>query len=84
MSQCSTCRAAIRWVVMATGRRMRIDAEPHPEGNVRVLDDGRAEVLSGAVLDGLRRRGIIDGATELFRSHFATCPNAAAHRRRGK
>lgn len=87
-SRCRSCGAAIVWAtVAASGRTMPVDAEAHDEGTVRFVVDERipgpaVQVLAGDELARARveRRGV------LFRSHFATCPNARAQRRdrRGK
>jgi hypothetical protein len=62
--------AAIRWVVMLpSGKNMPLDAAPSPKGTITVDDDGRARV------------DLLPGRAK-FTSHFATCPNAAKHRRR--
>lgn len=52
---------------------MPLDAEPSQDGNVR-LADGRAEVLGP--LEATASREV------LYLSHFATCPQAASHRKR--
>lgn len=64
----------------ATGRRMPVDAEPAPlRGNVWVVGhaaDGtpKVEVRSGPSL-------LTGTSSGPYLSHFATCPNAADHRR---
>lgn len=70
-AHCSSCGAEIYWVITGKGRRMPVDCNV-PGGQVPF---GRtaigAEQLDGpdAILDG---KGI---------SHFATCPQAAQHRK---
>jgi hypothetical protein len=54
-------------------RSMPVDALPAADGNVLVLADGKARVLTAA------ERGRYVGT--LYKSHFATCPQAAQHRR---
>lgn len=81
VSRCRSCRAAIVWAtVTASGKTMPVDASAHAEGTVRFVSGTATgpsvEVLGGDAL--LRARG--EGAP-LFRSHFATCPQAASHRR---
>lgn len=49
---------------------MPLDEKPVADGNV-VLIDGRAHVLSS-----------MDGHYTRYKSHFATCPQAASWRRR--
>jgi hypothetical protein len=75
---CGSCDAPITWAMLPSGKLMPLDATPVPDGNIaaRRLDNGdlHARVLkNGDELADGERRGT---------SHFATCPNAAAHRRR--
>lgn len=82
VSRCRSCGAAIIWAtVTPSGKTMPVDAEPHPEGTVRWHQDGGnvVEVLGGELLATVREIGAAIGA--MHRSHFATCPNAAAHRK---
>jgi len=72
-STCKSCRASIRWVRMSGVRPMPVDALPAADGNVLVLADGKARVLKA------EERGRYVGT--LYKSHFATCPHAAGHRR---
>lgn len=90
-STCRSCNAPIRWVLTGDGKRMPLDLEPVETGNVEVvgetrrhLEDGGIEVTpvvrvlkkgEGETLPGL-------APPERYVSHFATCPNAAQHRRR--
>lgn len=71
------CRAVIRWVLTEGGRRMPIDRDPHPAGNiVRVDIPGvgvRARVLGGGQLP-------VEPPTKAYRSHYATCPDAELFR----
>jgi hypothetical protein len=59
---------------------MPVDLDPHPEGNVRLVD--RPGTAPSAVVlrveDLTRSRAL---GEHLYRSHFVTCPNAARHRR---
>lgn len=75
-STCKSCGAAIRWVTMPSGKRMPLDAAPHPDGHIAIHSDGlRAAVLSTIELAEYR------GRVDLYRSHFATCPQADRHRK---
>lgn len=80
MSACRSCDAPILWATnVVTGRRLPLDPAPDLErGNVIVdprTDPARCKVLDQEASAQARREG---AAT--YRSHFATCPNAAAHR----
>jgi hypothetical protein len=72
--KCRSCQKPLRWIVTNRGRRMPVDFYPHEDGNIVVHPDGRADVYQGTPST------IPDGTTLHF-SHFATCPNADAHRR---
>lgn len=84
---CRSCGAPIRWAVTTNGRRIPIDAEPHPEGNLaiagqgaggRISFDPTVRLIPKAQLDDFRQK---HPGTPLYLSHFATCPNADTHRR---
>lgn len=82
MSRCRSCGAEIRWIKTFSGKQMPVDAEP-----VRFFPDGEGRDMfvmkHGAVVSGTRA-GIDDDHTYVgFISHFATCPNADKHRKRG-
>lgn len=73
MSTCGSCGAAIEWVTTETNARpMPLDAEPRDDGNIVVIDDLFGHKLARYVPAGEGDRV----------SHFATCPDAASHRRR--
>ena len=72
MSACRSCGHPIVWAKHPeTGKAMPIDDASHPLGNVRLNDDGTFTVLGGTRWENSRNQG-----EALFRSHFATCPNA--------
>jgi hypothetical protein len=48
---------------------MPLDPEPHPTGNM-------------ALVDGVAHFVAPDGKDARYRSHFATCPDADKHRRK--
>jgi hypothetical protein len=76
---CESCDAEVFWVrIQPSGKAMLVNAAPQPGGNVEVLDtDG-----------GLRARVVKAGEPTVtghrYRSHFATCPRAAKHRKRDR
>lgn len=78
---CDSCGAPITWASTSTGKRMPVDRDPHPDGNVMLRPRQRGEGLEATVLGPLDRleQGRVH---QLYRPHFATCPNAARHRRR--
>lgn len=75
---CDSCDAEVFWVRFPSGKAMLVDAQPRSDGNVEVLEtDGglRVRVL----------RAVEPSVTGLrYGSHFATCPKADEHRKRGK
>lgn len=71
MSRCKTCEADITWASTRSGKSMPLDAEPTERGNMALVA-GKTWVAT----DEDRRLH-----RPLYTSHFATCPNAAAHRR---
>ena len=75
MPRCSSCNAPLEWATSAaTGKTMPIDAEPSSDGNV-IVRDGQAVVLNREQL------AVLPKDAPRFKSHFATCPLAARHRR---
>jgi hypothetical protein len=74
MAKCKSCNARILWARTNDGKSMPVNHEPVPDGNI-VLRDGRAIVLTAAQL------AVADDDQPRFKAHFATCPNAAQHRK---
>ena len=70
---CRTCGAKIIWAVTDKGHNIPIDPTPRPDGNLMLCEDG-AVLLAIPVCEG-------DNPTERYVSHFASCPDAAVHRR---
>jgi hypothetical protein len=84
MASCRSCKAEIRWAFTEQGKRMPLDVDPREDGNLIVV--GRREGEDGAVpIVRSLKKG--EGDLTLFEpplryvSHFATCPDAAQHRR---
>lgn len=77
---CRSCRAPIVWAVTADGKRMPLDAVPAADGNLaaRRMPDGtlQVRVLTADLPD------VADSERPAI-SHFASCPDADRHRRRG-
>jgi hypothetical protein len=72
---CKTCRAEIQWAVLAQ-KPHPFDADPTTDGTYMLVDTP-TEVRTVAVYVAREKRKAGD---RLHKSHFATCPNAAAHR----
>ena len=82
MSTCKSCGARIIWCVTEQGKRMPVDRQPSNDGTVHVFEcpeDGTdmCEVLG----DILKRELAREQGEFLYKSHFATCPNAKQHRK---
>jgi len=72
---CRSCGALIVWAVTDSGKKMPVDSEPHPEGNLTVWAQGdtwRVKVIQTTTRWDAPR----------FRPHFATCPDAQSWRKR--
>ena len=67
-ARCRSCGAPIEWARTTNGKALPLDVGEFDAGNID-LEDGLA--LYVLPLPGVARR----------RSHFASCPNADAHRR---
>lgn len=79
---CRSCNAAVQWTRTSKGKPMPLDADPHPDGTFLALPDPHAAGPTIAEFIPAALRGQYPG--KLHRSHFATCPNAAAHRKAGQ
>lgn len=82
MSSCRSCAAPIRWAKTLGGKAIPLNAQPDPAGNITLKETGDpkaplARVLAGADLFDARTAG-----TELWMSHYATCPDSQKWRRR--
>lgn len=72
MPNCRSCGRPVVWKLTESGKRMPIDPAPVDDGNVVKLDDDRVHVLHADESPG---------DADTYVSHFATCPNATAHRK---
>lgn len=69
---CRSCGAQIFFARTEKGRRMPIDAEPVAGGNLSlILGPPHLAEVRVVEVDGMNR----------YVSHFATCPQSAAHRK---
>lgn len=82
-SECRSCGQPIRWAITADGKRMPLDANPTPDGNLVasvVKTAGGEELRVRPYMPDLER--LADGTLRnRWSSHFRTCPQADAHRR---
>jgi len=88
MIVCRSCNANILWAVTTKGKRIPIDPTPVEDGNIRLVVRENHLPPLALVVDFAQRerigtlREMKEDRVELFKSHFATCPNAQKHRRR--
>lgn len=78
---CNSCGAPIRWAETLSGAKMPVDAEPHPEGNLIACPSVGPNVVAVYKREELRLLAQAHPNAERWRSHFASCPDAAKHRK---
>lgn len=78
---CASCKAPIFWFKTKEKRLIPVDRQASPSGTIVLEGNEKCRVLSMKEAAALRASGAAGGAA-LFTAHFATCPNAAQHRRR--
>lgn len=66
---CKACKAPVKWVVTAKGKRQPIDTEPSAKGNIVVDEFGNGRVLK-------KGESLPMGFVGPFMPHHATCPFA--------
>lgn len=66
---CRSCGQTVLWVNTSNGRRMPLDAQPSPKGNLVIVGDVAYKA------------GPTDINKPLYLSHFATCPQAGNWRK---
>jgi len=73
---CTSCGAPIVWAShVRTGNTMPFDAQPVPGEVWRIAEQ------AGVLVAIHEPQGVLEGE-DAYRPHWATCPNAAQHRRR--
>ena len=80
-ARCRSCRAPIIWAVLPSGRRIPLDSVPERGGNIRLESIGPGTDRAAVVLHAPDLPAAWASEELLYRSHFATCPDAARHRR---
>lgn len=76
MAACRTCEARLRWALSdRTGKPMPFDATPVGDGTFVIEYQNGGDVARAATDDDRRLK------RELFKPHFATCPQAAQWRK---
>lgn len=74
MSVCRSCGARVRWVRTYRGRRIPLDFEPNPRGNVVLVGGGDTPPIA-TVFRECQRENVPDDVP-VFMPHHATCPDA--------
>lgn len=85
MSKCRSCGEEIIWIKMASGKAMPCDAAKISYSEILHPGVGGNDVMTLVTERGQIVRTVFDPAGDKigYISHFATCPNAGQHRRRG-
>jgi hypothetical protein len=76
IAKCSSCAADIVWCITRNDKRMPVDAEPNPKGNI-VLTERDSAAPSASYVGSFEQTD----APRYF-SHFMTCEFAETHRRK--
>lgn len=72
LTQCTTCKKHIYWVVTENGKKMPVDHPSTPDGNIIFINRLAHVLHKGEVVpDGVKR----------WTSHHATCPQGDSHRK---
>ena len=79
MNACRSCGAPILWARTEAGKSIPLDSEPHPGGTIRI-DDANPPLAIVVTIYAATPDELFGGAP-LYRSHFATCPDADRHRK---
>jgi hypothetical protein len=69
LTACRRCKRPIFWAFTGRGRRMPLDAEPHPDGTIAAYKSGTGTWMCRTLKHGEEPHGY-----ELrYMTHFATC-----------
>lgn len=85
MSKCRSCGAGIFWAVNKSGKAEPLDKEPREDGNIEIVGTGRHFDRPVPLIRHLTADDTLPGfeTPPRFVSHFASCPNASTHRKKG-
>lgn len=78
MSRCRSCGAPVEWAETLGGKAIPLDLEERPDGNLRVVEVTRR---GAPIVAYLSKEALGHPAAGRRVTHFATCPNAASHRK---
>jgi hypothetical protein len=74
MALCFSCGAEIVWYMTERGRKIPLDPDPTPDGNLILVED-----IVRYLTAEQRKQPVTD---RRYISHFATCPSAEQHRKK--
>jgi hypothetical protein len=78
-TKCRSCLAPMRWAVSeATNKRIPLDPDAVPDGNIYVL---RWEEGTPVVIVAATPADVPGGEALRYKTHFATCPQAQTWRK---
>ena len=77
-ARCRSCGEPIYWAQTREGRRMPVDTQPTEGGNVLLTLTRSTGALTCTVLSAGCE---VEAGRRRYTSHYATCPQAASHRR---
>jgi hypothetical protein len=80
-STCSSCGARIYWAVTAAGKRIPIDVDPTLMGLFFLVCRPDHLLAVSAAAEGPVAEKYRLARANRYDSHFATCPDAAKHRK---
>lgn len=83
---CSKCSAPILWVATKNAKMQPLDAEPNPDGNIRLTGDyrqtDRGVLPESAVITKAEEPVLFGDEVVRYMPHHATCPFAEEFRKR--
>lgn len=75
-STCRACKATILWAKTGAGKNIPLNEFPEPGGNIRLEPGGDIAVNVPKIIAERPENDL-----KLYKSHFATCPNAHQFRK---
>lgn len=79
-TSCRSCGAPIMFIRLTTGKENPVDVD----SLTQVVPDSNGTPYVTTNGDVIKARMVTENGVQAYTSHFATCPNAAWHRRKGR
>ena len=76
-TECRSCGAPIMFIRLTSGKENPVDVD----SLTHVVPDSAGTSYVTITGDVIKGREVEDGGIQAYTSHFATCPNAAMHRK---